>query len=98
MKKIYLHLNTRDEFLRIDISKIIYFEADGNYTNIVLANQLKGIVCMNLAHMQQVLSDSLKEKASVFAVSLAPSSSVVPTSTSRASPLARSRSMIALAK
>lgn len=67
MKKIYLHLNTRDEFLRIDISKIIYFEADGNYTNIVLANQLKGIVCMNLAHMQQVLSDSLKEKASVFA-------------------------------
>ena len=67
MKKIYLHLNTRDEFLRIDISKIIYFEADGNYTNIVLANQLKGVVCMNLAHMQQVLSDNLKEQASIFA-------------------------------
>ena len=64
MKKIYLNLNTRDEFLRIDISKIIYFEADGNYTNIVLANQLKGVVCMNLAHMQQVLSDNLKEQAS----------------------------------
>lgn len=67
MKNIYLNLNSRDEFLRIDISKIVYFEADGNYTNIVLANQLKGVVCMNLAHMQQVLSDSLKEKATIFA-------------------------------
>lgn len=67
MKNIYLHLNSRDEFLRIDISKIVYFEADGNYTNIVLSNQLKGVVCMNLAHMQQVLSERLKEQASVFA-------------------------------
>lgn len=67
MKNIYLHLNTRDELLRIDISKIVYFEADGNYTNIVLSNQLKGVVCMNLARMQQVLSDRLKEHASVFA-------------------------------
>lgn len=67
MKNIYLNLNSRDEFLRIDISKIVYFEADGNYTNIVLANQLKGVVCMNLAHMQQVLSERLKEKATVFA-------------------------------
>ena len=39
MKNIYLHLNTRDEFLRMDISKIVYFEADGNYTNIMLANK-----------------------------------------------------------
>lgn len=67
MKNRYLHLNSRDEFLRIDISKIVYFEADGNYTNIVLANQLKGVVCMNLAHMQKVLSDNLKEQATVFA-------------------------------
>lgn len=67
MNSVYLHLNTRDEFLRIDISKIVYFEAEGNYTNIVLSNQLKGIVCMNLARMQQILSENLKEHASVFA-------------------------------
>lgn len=66
-KKRFLHLNSRDEFLRIDISKIVYFEADGNYTNIVLINQLKGVVCMNLAHVQQVLSETLKEDASIFA-------------------------------
>lgn len=64
--KRYLHLNSRDEFLRIDISKIAYFEADGNYTNIILANKLKGVVCMNLTQMQQVLSESLKEQASIF--------------------------------
>lgn len=67
MKNSYLHLNSRDEFLRIDISKIVYFEADGNYTNIALVNQLKGVVCMNLARMQQILSERLKEQASIFA-------------------------------
>lgn len=67
MKNAYLHLNSRDEFLRIDVSKIVYFEADGNYTNIVLANQLKGSVCMNLAQMQQILSERLKERANIFA-------------------------------
>ena len=67
MKTSYLHLNSRDEFLRIDISKIVYFEADGNYTNIVLINKLKGVVCMNLANMQEVLTKNLGEDAKMFA-------------------------------
>lgn len=67
MKKIYLHLNSRDEFLRIDITKIIYFEADGNYTNIITSNGLRCVVCMNLSQMQQVLTASLKENAQIFA-------------------------------
>lgn len=66
MKNIYLHLNSRDEFLRIDVSKIVYFEADGNYTNIVLSNKLKGVVCINLARMQKMLTERLKEQASIF--------------------------------
>ena len=63
----YLFLNSRDEFLRIDISNIAYFEADGNYTNIVSVNRLKGVVCTNLAQMQKYLSDKLREDASIFA-------------------------------
>lgn len=63
----YLYLNSRDELYRLDISKIVYFEAEGNYTNFVLSNKLKGAVCMNLAQMQEVLGNSLKESASVFA-------------------------------
>lgn len=67
MKQKFLYLNSRDEFYRVDISKIVYFEADGNYTNFVLSNKLKGVVSTNLAQMQKVLTDSLKEDASVFA-------------------------------
>lgn len=63
----FLYLNARDEFYRVDISKIVYFEADGNYTNFVLSNKLKGVVLMNLSQMQTVLSESLKEEASIFA-------------------------------
>lgn len=63
----YLYLNSRDEFFRVDISKIVYFESDGNYTNIILSNRMKGTVGMNLAQMQAILSESLKEEASGFA-------------------------------
>lgn len=66
MKK-YLFLNSRDELFRMDISKIVYFEADGNYTHVVLNDKVKGQVCMNLSEMQKLLSDSLKESASIFA-------------------------------
>lgn len=66
-KKKFLYLNSRDEFFRVDISKIVYFESDGNYTNIILSNKIKGTVCMNLAQMQGVLSSSLKDSASMFA-------------------------------
>lgn len=66
MESRFLHLNSRDELLRIDISKIVYFEADGNYTNIVLVNKLKGVVCLNLAKLQVILVDKLKDKASTF--------------------------------
>lgn len=66
-KTKYLYLNSRDEFFRVDISKIVYFESDGNYTNIILNNKVKGTVCMNLAQMQSILSESLKDAAGVFA-------------------------------
>lgn len=66
-KPKYLYLNSRDEFFRVDISKIIYFESDGNYTNIILNNKMKATVCMNLVQMQSILSDSLKEVAGIFA-------------------------------
>lgn len=66
-KTRYLYLNSRDEFFRVDITKIVYFESDGNYTNIMLNNKMKATVCMNLAQMQSILSDSLKEAAGAFA-------------------------------
>ena len=63
----YLYLNSRDELYKIDIAKIVYFEAEGNYTNFYLSNKLKGSVCMNLSQMQKLISDNLKEAGAVFA-------------------------------
>lgn len=67
MKPVYLFLNTKIELLRIDIHNIVYLEADGNYTNIVSINNLKGVVCVNLSQMQSMLSEKLQEEASIFA-------------------------------
>lgn len=66
-KAKYLYLNSRDEFFRVDITKIVYFESDGNYTNIILNNKMKATICMNLAQMQDVINESLKEQARIFA-------------------------------
>ena len=63
----FLYLNTRNELIRLDCSKIVYMEGDGNYTNIVLVNKQKVAVCMNLSNMQQFISESLRERASIFA-------------------------------
>lgn len=65
--KKYLYLNSRDEFFRLDITKIVYFESDGNYTNIMLNNKMKATVCMNLAQMQSILNANLNEAAGTFA-------------------------------
>lgn len=63
----YLYFNSRDELYRIDMQNIVYIEADGNYTHIVLRNEKRGTVCMSLMQMQNVLNEKLKEHAAVFA-------------------------------
>ncbi len=63
----YLYINTRDELLRISCSKIVYMEGDGNYTDIVLINKVRASVCMNLSDMQRHISESLRERATMFA-------------------------------
>jgi len=62
----YIYFKSRDELLRFDTSAIVYFEAQGNYTKIVLANGFEGLVCMNLGKMQERVSIRLKEKAKKF--------------------------------
>lgn len=63
----YLYLNSRDEFFRVDISKIVYFESDGNYTHIVLSNRMKATLGMNLSQMKEILDKNLRNSAAVFA-------------------------------
>ena len=58
--------NSRDELLRIDTSKIVYFEADGNYTDIIMVNKLRGTVCMNLGEMERALAAQIGDEAKCF--------------------------------
>lgn len=62
-----LIFNSRDELLRIEAHNIIYFEADGNYTHIVTANNIKATVCASLSDMEQKLEQALNVKKNIFA-------------------------------
>ena len=62
----YLYLNSRDELYKIDITRIVFFEADGNYTGFTLCNGQKGSVCMNLAQMQKLIAENLSDSAATF--------------------------------
>ncbi len=67
MASKYLFINTRDELLRLDCTKVVYMEGDGNYTNIILANKIKTPIGMNLSEMQRLITESRKERASIYA-------------------------------
>ena len=62
----YIIFNSRDQLLRLEISKIVFFEADGNYTKIVMANKLKAVVTLSLTNVERALALQLKEQAAGF--------------------------------
>jgi DNA-binding LytR/AlgR family response regulator len=64
--EMFVFFNSRDELQRIDVSKIVYFEADGNYTTIVMVNKLQASVCMNLGEMESALAKQLGEESRRF--------------------------------
>ena len=66
MSPKYLYLNSRDSLLRLDVSHLVYFMADGNYTHIISANKVKYTIGMTLAKMQNLLTLTLEEKAKHF--------------------------------
>ena len=66
METDLIFFNSRDELLRINPAKIVYFEADGNYTHIVMVNKLRGAVCMNLGEMERALAEQIGDEAHYF--------------------------------
>lgn len=55
-----LYFNTRDELLKINLDKVVCFEAEANYTRIVLVNGMTSMVRMNLGKMEEFLSSRTK--------------------------------------
>ena len=61
-----IFFNSRDNLLRLDVDKIAYFEADGNYITIMTQNKVKVQVGTSLTRMEALLSEQLQEESSVF--------------------------------
>lgn len=61
-----IYFNSRDSLIRIDVSKIVYFEGDGNYTHIVTANKVKSCLTINLSHTEEALAEQIGEHAKRF--------------------------------
>ena len=51
----YLIIKTRDELLRIRIEQILYFEADRNYTNLILNNGIQFTFAINIGKIEEIL-------------------------------------------
>lgn len=65
MEKVIM-FNSRDELLRMEVGKIVYFEADGNYTHVVTKNKLKATLGTSLSKTETVLSAQLGSDAQRF--------------------------------
>lgn len=63
----YLYFNNRDEFYRIALDQIVYFEADKNYTFMQMATGQKLAFTFSLQKMQKYLADTLGDDARKFA-------------------------------
>lgn len=51
----YLMIKTRDELLRINIGQILYFEADRNYTKLLLSNGIQFTFAINIGKIEELL-------------------------------------------
>lgn len=56
----HLYFNTRDELLKVPLSQVVYFEAEGNYTSIYFRNGLQSQVLASLNTIERLISNSFK--------------------------------------
>lgn len=52
--------NSRDELLSIDLARVVYFIADGNYTRVILDNKVVCTIGFNLSKMEATLGEYFK--------------------------------------
>jgi DNA-binding LytR/AlgR family response regulator len=57
----YLMIKTRDELLRINIEHILYFEADRNYTKLLLAEGIQFTFAVNIGKVEEMLAAQLAD-------------------------------------
>lgn len=61
-----LYFQTRDELVKVDLSKVIFFESDGNYTNVNFANGCKATVLMSLTDLEELIDSKITTQRKPF--------------------------------
>lgn len=61
-----LLFNTRDELIRVSLSHVVYFEADGNYTQIFFDKGQKSTILYSLTKLETLLDEKLRGKKQPF--------------------------------
>ena len=56
----------RDELIKVNLNDIVYFQADGNYSNMVLASQKEQLLTINLSRVQLTLEEQLGKHSALF--------------------------------
>ena len=62
----YLMIKTRDELLRIKIENILYFEADRNYTKLLLSAGIQFTFAVNIGKVEEMLTAQLTEPNTIL--------------------------------
>ena len=56
----YLIIKTSDELLRIRIGQILYFEADRNYTKLLLSSGIQFTFAINIGKIEEILGKQVE--------------------------------------
>ena len=62
----YLVFKTRDELVRIKMDRILYFEAERNYTKMVLTNGIQFVFAVNLGKIEELLEKQIQSYSNVL--------------------------------
>ena len=62
----YLMIKTRDELLRINIEQILYFEADRNYTKLLLSAGIQFTFAVNIGKVEEMLAAQFSEPNTIL--------------------------------
>jgi DNA-binding LytR/AlgR family response regulator len=62
----YLIIKTRDELLRIRVGQILYFEADRNYTKLLLSSGIQFTFAINIGKIEEILEKQVAGSTTIL--------------------------------
>jgi hypothetical protein len=61
-----LIFSRRDELIKVNPNEIVYFQADGNYSNMILVSGKEQLLTMNLSKVQLTLEEQLGKQSNLY--------------------------------